>query len=622
MKKFLLMFIAITVSWGSVFSQELIQAPFEFRSDKSPGAKIASAENYFPIGYCTDETPVLNQGLGSSSGLTATLLIKIPAATMIRYYGDSICALDLGICSDVSNVVAVVRESTGGPNIASKSFNAIVGWNRVKFDKSIKIENKDYYVGYTITLAAGQYAIGFSSTNVTKDALIIVGSSGTVDYTSNYGALFVKALLLGNEAHFSNIAEINDFYLKKYQTENTVVDFPVKVTNKGINTITSLEITYKYAGHIPVVFTNNNLSIAGNTSTTITIPQIRLDVSGNIDFTITGVNGQVFSSNTVTKPVVVFNLANTVPRNALLEQFTTEQCVYCPSGTTRIRSILEKAEYKNKVFWISHHAGFYTDSYTIPASSSYLRFFGTGGTYAPAMMIDRTVFDELYMGGIPVAGVGGETEIENYVATALSIPAFLTVNITQDNPTVTVDNKVNITVNGEYKGTIPAEELYVFVYLSEDGLTTTTQSGFTGTYTHNNVIRVSLGGTAGKKITWNGNTYSVNFTETINPAWNKGKMNVTAFVAKNYTEPITNVNVLNAERQQLSFVASGLDIAYTNSVNAFSLDGRIVVNGEYTSMKVYSADGKELNNSNMRKGVYFVRIFNHDKYANKKVVVY
>ena len=569
------MLVIISASWGSVFSQQLMQAPFELRNVKVAGSKIPSADNYFAIGYCTDVTPVLNGGLGSSSGLTATVLIKIPAATINPYIGDSICALDMGICGNVSNVVAVVRETANGANIVSKSFNATLGWNRIRFDKSLKIENKDYYVGYSATFAAGQYVIGISPTTMTKDALIIVNNSSATDYTSNYGALLVKALLLGNEAHFSNLGEIKDFTFKKYQIQNTTVDFPVKVFNKGINTITSLEITYKYASKSALTIPFSNLNILSNTASTVTIPQVLLDISGNIDFSITKINGQVFTSNTLTKPVVVYNPADVVPRKVLLEQFTTEQCGYCPSGTTRIKSILNKSENINRVFWIAHHAGFYTDSYTISASSSYLRFFGSAGTYAPALMLDRTVFDELNMGGIPVTGVGSEADIENYVTTALSIPAFITVNISQNNPTVTSDNNVNITVSGEYKGALPSGDLYVFVFLSEDGLTTTTQSGFTGTYTHNNVIRVSLGGTSGKKITWNGNKYSVNFAETLNSTWKKENMNVTAFVAKNYTEAITNVNVLNSERQRLSLVGNGQDNTLVLSKNTLSLNSEI-----------------------------------------------
>lgn len=621
MKKNLLLFFIISTCWGTVFSQKLVRAPFELRSENTKSAKIASAENYFEIGYCTDDTPVLNGGLGQASAFTATCLIKIPASTMSRFVGDSICAANIGISGNVSNVVAVVRETADGADIASKTFNAVVGWNQVKFDDPVTIENKDYYVGYTITLAAGQYAIGISNTDKTEGALILADDSGVADYTSNFGALCVKALLLGDAAHFSNIASITNVNLKKYQPLNTSVDIPVSISNKGVNEITSLDVTYKYADKDAVTLPIENLNIAANTSATVTIPQVTFDVNGNIDFTVTKINGEITSSNTLTKSVFVYDAANEVPHKALLEQFTTEKCVYCPAGAARIKTVLNKAEYKNKVIWMAHHAGYGTDSYTISASSSYLRFYG-GSTYAPAMMVDRSVFDELNMGGIPVAGVGTEADIESYVAAALNVPCFTTVNISQNNPTVTTDNKVNITVSGEYKGTLPTEDLYAFVYLSEDSLKSTSQTGYTGTYTHNNVIRASLNGTAGKKITWSGNNYTVNFTATLNANWKKENMNVTAIVAKNYTNAITNVNILNAERQPLSLVASGLDNIYAASVNAYFQGGKIVIGGEYTSMKVYNIDGKEINNNNLNKGIYIVKINNLDKFATKKVAVY
>ncbi|MGC3978174.1 MAG: hypothetical protein QM751_08110, partial [Paludibacteraceae bacterium] len=102
----------------------------------------------------------------------------------------------------------------------------------------------------------------------------------------------------------------------------------------------------------------------------------------------------------------------------------------------------------------------------------------------------------------------------------------------------------------------------------------------------------------------------------------KDNLNVTAFIAKDYTNEITNVNVLNSKREKLSFAASGLDQTYTNSISLYCKNGKIEVNGEYTAIKMYSIDGKEIDNNNLTKGICVVKVNNLDKLATKKVMVY
>ena len=86
--------------------------------------------------------------------------------------------------------------------------------------------------------------------------------------------------------------------------------------------------------------------------------------------------GNQETNSVVDVPVTANVSALVVERKVLLEQFTTELCGYCPGGAARIKSVIEQPEFAGKVHWVAHHAGFYTDSYTIPESQSYLRLFG------------------------------------------------------------------------------------------------------------------------------------------------------------------------------------------------------------------------------------------------------
>ncbi|HOG19689.1 MAG TPA: Omp28-related outer membrane protein [Salinivirgaceae bacterium] len=276
-------------------------------------------------------------------------------------------------------------------------------------------------------------------------------------------------------------------------------------------------------------------------------------------------------SSVVDVPVTAKVPALVAQRKVLLEQFTTELCGYCPGGAARIKSVIEQPEFAGKVHWVAHHAGFYTDSYTIPESQSYLRLYGSGGTYAPAMMLDRTIIE----GSAPVMGIPTTTTgIANYFRQALNTPTSISVNITQAN-TIATDRKVKITAYGEdVSGTPSAEDLYVVIYLLENNITSTTQNGAGGTYIHNNLIRKVMNDAVGTQIVWHGNAYGVTAEATLPTGWNAENMDVVAFVTKNYMNPLNNVQVLNAEKTELTMEESGTyEITFHAAHNGTPMEG-------------------------------------------------
>ncbi len=310
-------------------------------------------------------------------------------------------------------------------------------------------------------------------------------------------------------------------------------------------------------------------------------------------------------------------------KKVLLEQFTTERCPNCPKGAERIKEVLKKNNYEDKVIWIAHHTGFGMDKYTLRESKDFLRFYGRSGYFAPAMMLDRTVFYESFAENIPVNSVFSNLEhIKKLISVALSVPTSVSLKIEQDNSNVNQTNDVKIKVSGTYKNETPKEELYVSVYLVENGIQSKTQKGSDShIYTHNHVIRKMLNGSQGTKIEWNGNTFSVELEGKLGKYWEKKNMKVVAFVSKNYKNKLDNSQILNAEEVKLE-VPTGLNSFYAQSLNIFVENNKIFVNGDYTSIKVYTVEGKEVVNNNLPKGVYLVKVANGSDLAVKKVVVF
>lgn len=73
-------------------------------------------------------------------------------------------------------------------------------------------------------------------------------------------------------------------------------------------------------------------------------------------------------------------------RRILLEEFSTAQCGFCPDGTVVAKKLVHDHP---SVIWVTHHAGFGTDSMTVPASKDIASAFTN---FAPGACIDRGVF--------------------------------------------------------------------------------------------------------------------------------------------------------------------------------------------------------------------------------------
>lgn len=80
-------------------------------------------------------------------------------------------------------------------------------------------------------------------------------------------------------------------------------------------------------------------------------------------------------------PFYMFSQTNT--KFILLEEFSTAPCGFCPDGDVVAMQMV--AKYPNLI-WVTHHAGFGTDSMTAPESKT---LAGKFTTFAPGACIDR-----------------------------------------------------------------------------------------------------------------------------------------------------------------------------------------------------------------------------------------
>ena len=234
---------------------------------------------------------------------------------------------------------------------------------------------------------------------------------------------------------------------------------------------------------------------------------------------------------------------------AVIEEFTTERCPNCPAAAEKLHNILRDPRYSDNVVAVCHHSGFHTDWLTIPSDVEYQWFYNAGGgTYAPAMMVDRAAVDGE---GSAVFSVPTQSVIEARLDNRLALPTPLSVNVTvTENP----DKTASVRVWGERVAEVP-EDLMVTVYIVENDVKARSQAGSGDGYMHQHVNR-AVNATWGEPLVWNGDSYSYEYTARLNDEWNRSNMEAVAMVGRYEADNALGCVVENAG--SASFSASGI----------------------------------------------------------------
>jgi len=260
------------------------------------------------------------------------------------------------------------------------------------------------------------------------------------------------------------------------------------------------------------------LTSSGNTATFKGTPT----EIGLYSFLLTATN----NNETATQKVVIAaTTATTEARTILLEKFTGDQCVYCPWGADEITAGIEGNE--NRVIIVAHHVGFNEDKYTIAASRPLRFFYGSGGTYAPAAMLDRTII----RGTIPVMGTSYVTKPR--INTQLNKPSYVKIDIETTYNAATKELRVDVSgilgnyypnaklnvyiiqegLTGNQIGVVDAEGNYVTAAQYNSG--TPAQSGTIQNYPHDHALRATLSGNWGDAFDVQIGEFSKSYTYTM-----------------------------------------------------------------------------------------------------------
>lgn len=630
MKKVLL-FLTLAVVSLAVTAQQL--KPQHVRLQAPVAQKAAMAENTLEFGYCGD----LAQNLGFGMKGTFRALMKVTAADATKFAGAKIVAVKAGVGSFSVNPgaqIVILSDLNGSYPVYSQEFTPTKqAWNEVTLDTPYTLDSKEFYVGYQIYASSSQnYPFGIDDQQANPNG-DIVGyldeESGSYQYLSlgsqGFGNNCIKIVLSGDNLPKYDLA-IEDLTVKQYITTGSEFSISATVKNAASEAINTFDVAYQIGNADPVVSTVTlDAPLANTQSYTFSIDKLVINEDGAYDVTVTvsNPNGQADeyeADNSMTKAVTA--LSTLVPRKVLLENFSTAQCGNCPRVHEFIKGILKD---RNDVAWVVHHTGYGTDTYTISESEKYLWFYGGGGTYAPAAMLDRRCLKELGAQGAqgvvtaPVFFPDSKESLTEFINYCADQPAFISLNITDVYNEET--RELTVRVTGESSAEL-AVAPNINIFLTEDGLKGY-QSGGGNSYPHSHAIRKVMTSTWGDQLTFDSNKFDVTYTCKLDEDWKAENMSVIAFVAdyneKNYNECMVH----NTEFKVLEYGAAVGKLT-NDQCRVMSINKTVNFTGKYNNAAVYTIDGRLVQVANGKAcitldnaGVYIVVV---DGVSHKVVV--
>ena len=231
------------------------------------------------------------------------------------------------------------------------------------------------------------------------------------------------------------------------------------------------------------------------------------------------------------------------PRKFLLEHFTSANCNQCPMGMKYVVDYLDKQT--TPYIWVSHHAVYGTDEYTIPESNAIAMNY-LGMNTVPSVVFNRTE----QRGYLVNKAWNLETWLtEDYrVEDDTVAEASVVINHTYNAET----RQLDVTVSGQVANKDRAAYL-LSILIKENRLVGKQEDAYCSwkgakwkEYMHPRVVRDMVTATLGDTVKVKQQAYSYSTSYVINEAWVPENCCIVA-----YLTPLEKSPVINAEQAPL-----------------------------------------------------------------------
>ena len=555
----------------------------------------AGAQNTVNLGYCNGEVASSSSEVLNSTGWVQAA-ISLPTTATSAYDGSSITAVRAALVQriNIDTLKVWVRSQLDGENLAegvitrTTSPKIARGWNTVQLDKPVSISGRQLFVGYSFKQRASVQGVSLVGDAMYNTSYVKLGDANWKD-VSQLGQVSIEAVVQGATVPAYDLG-LTGAVVSPYPSAGAnALRVTAQVHNYGMHDAHGLRFALLSDGNeLEAQVQDTVLSARSRAIEFVVNPQQAIESE---QFTlclrpVNGFNDEVSANDSIKASYAYL-------KNVLLEEFTTEQCVSCPKVANILSAVLEEAPYNERVAAVCHHAGYYTDQFTQSWDEDLVWLYATSSnSYAPAVLVDRRPDFTNENGRTPTAFIPQSVDemkiVLNYY---MDKPSELAVGV---NVSLNADSTfATVSVNGKKSVNYATSNPRLSVYLVENGIASTTQTGATGTFVQNHVTRAQ-NSTWGVPVEWNGNTFSYECTLAIDKSWKRENMQAVAFVG-NY----------DADDKQNCVIDNAAAVSLLPKGSATGIDSSIAWKDNQLKEEYFTPDGIRL--ASPSKGMNIIR---------------
>lgn len=581
-----------------------------------------AADKSVDIDYdCTDVT----SSLGVSQVMPLSAAIYIPAERAAAYAGCSVTAVSFGLSAESQDVSVFVAEEINAPLTTQTVGNGAYGWNEVTLDAPYVIGDRGFYVGYTAT---GLNQLGVSTAYDDNACYVAVnGQWANYATTKGFNALCLRFTVTGSPA-------LPDLALRSLAVEpaRTGEPFTVRCAVRNFSPDVVEGVSFSYApegGETQSVEAVASIAPSATDTIEVSLPAFDTErlVSGTLSIASANGLADAYAANNAL-PLTLESRDLIFRRPMVVEEGTSIRCGWCPRGIVALREM--KARYPDTFLPIAIHLNTLGTDPLTPDTYEDIetRFFSSGlpncviGRDRDLVMSPSTeALQAAYDNYSFVADAGVELKAafgrDDANRTTVTFDAATTFSASHENANyrlafVVIENAVKGYTQTNYFAGGGQGEMGGFENLPAqtdvvlDEVAHGIWQAFTGT------LR-SIPTTIEK-----GETYTYSYT-TLLPA---AVQDSTHLEAVALLIDVRTGHIVNACKTPLGSDPTGIGAATaTPAWRLTARDGRIVANGSYDTLQVFTTDGRLVRNEGLAPGTYLVRLVKGRHTAVSKLLV-
>lgn len=631
-----------------------------------------------------DQTKIFNMGASKKQGQA----IRLSKAKLHVLKGKNIDAVEICIGSRNTEgkvVHAFISTSlTDTPIVESDiSISKAFVKNKWILDKPYTItgDEEELYIGY---LAESQSAnskllVADGNYDIKGCNFAFQGDKWVDTYGTNRGSAYIS-INVGDVPDYADVILGKNNFDRYYKVGGNY-DFSVNIVNAGTTTVNSFDAIISVDGKESVRhFADLSILPKGGYRFSLQDIDFKAEVEQKLHIIITNINGNdddIDPSDNEAYASIFFYPEN-MERSVLVEEFTGQECSGCPGGHVTIGKAITQCgqSIDDNVVEVSHHAGYYTDIFTMAEDNDFRFFYpDPTHTYAPAVMANRLV-DNATAIVAPLIDTSNYGSIVQLISNAAETHPYASLNLETSLDSSKRELKVKFQIKPHVK--LPRNSVFN-VFLVQDSIRAYQNNGGEH-YCHNNVFRGTLTGESfglpvgslapGEIFTWDKTMvipekiHSSFYTEDMlqevtDDKGNKSQMYVYFSPASSVTLKMdvdqTNIDAVFGNMALVAYLAeydktdckhntvyNSVEVKLGDShkqsafdgtasignverkeiLNVYVNNGGIHVDGRYDKMYVYDIAGFQMNAmSPLPKGIYVARIVSNGRQVTKKIFI-